>query len=101
MKRENRNFAVLCKISFHLLFCNQRSLTFKCKLASTDGDSFGSTGPEVKQKTSCSTQLRMIFLLINVKMPTVVGIFTFMSRKNSILGLTEPEKSELLDFLCL
>ena len=37
------------------------------------------------------------FKLINVKMPTVVGILTFMSRKNSILGLSEPEKA---DFLC-
>ena len=32
------------------------------------------------------------FLLINVKMPTTVGILTFMSGKNSILGLSEPEK---------
>ena len=32
------------------------------------------------------------FLLINVKMPTTVGILTFMSRKNSILGLSESEK---------
>ena len=29
-----------------------------------------------------------IFLLINVEMPTVVGSSTFMSRKNSILGLS-------------
>ena len=28
--------------------------------------------------------------LINVKMPTIVGILTFMSGKNSILGLPEP-----------
>ena len=33
-----------------------------------------------------------IVLLINVKMPTNVGILTFASRKNSILGLSEPEK---------
>ena len=33
------------------------------------------------------------FLLINVEMPTIVAILTFMSRKNSILGLSEPEKS--------
>ena len=32
-------------------------------------------------------------LLINVKMPTVVGIITFKSRKNNILGLTESKKS--------
>ena len=33
-----------------------------------------------------------IFLLINVEMPTIVGISTFMSRKNSTLGLSEHEK---------
>ena len=50
-------------------------------------------GPEVKKLFSCSTQLSMkFFLLINVKMPTIVGILTFMSRKNSILSLSEPEK---------
>ena len=40
---------------------------------------------------------KKIFLLINVKMPTIVGILTFISRKNSILSLYEPEKK--LDFL--
>ena len=44
-------------------------------------------GPEVIKLFSCSTQLSMkFFLLINVKMPTIVGILTFMSKKNSILG---------------
>ena len=38
-----------------------------------------------------------IFLLIIVKMPTIVGILTLMSRKNSILGLSEPKKAEFLD----
>ena len=39
------------------------------------------SGPEVIKK-SCLTQLSMkYFLLINVKMSTIVGIFTFMSRK--------------------
>ena len=32
------------------------------------------------------------FLLINVEMPTIVGISTFTSRENSILGSSEPEK---------
>ena len=42
---------------------------------------------------SCSAQLSMkFFLLINSEMPTVIGISTFMNRKNSILGLNEPEK---------
>ena len=53
-----------------------------------------SPGPVVIKLCSCSTQLSMkFFLLINVKMPTVVGILTFMSRKNSILGFSGPEKS--------
>ena len=40
-------------------------------------------GPKVIKRFSCSTQLRLKFvLLINVKMPTIVGILTFMSRIN-------------------
>ena len=35
------------------------------------------------------------FLLINVKMPTTVGILTFMSGKNSIIGLSEPKKCRI------
>ena len=51
-------------------------------------------GPEVIKLFSCSTQLSTKFiLLINIKMPTIVGILTFMSGKNSILGLSEPIKS--------
>ena len=34
------------------------------------------------------------FLLINVKMPLIVGILTFMSRKNSPLGLSEPKNAD-------
>ena len=52
-------------------------------------------GPEVIKHFSCSTQLSMKFvLLINAK---IVGILTFMSGKNSILGLPEPKKAESLD----
>ena len=51
------------------------------------------TGHKIIKRISGSTQLSMkFFLLINVKMPTTVGILTFMSRKNSILGLPEPKK---------
>ena len=51
-------------------------------------------GTEIIKLFSCSTQLSMkFFLLINVKMPTIVGILTFMSRKNNIVGLSESEKS--------
>ena len=59
-------------------------------------------GPEVIKLFSCSTQLSMnFFLLINVKMPTVVGILTFMSGKNNILGLSELKKAEFLDIFIL
>ena len=53
-------------------------------------------GPEVIKLFSFSTQLRLkIFLLINVKMPTIVGSLTFMSGKNSILRLSEPIKCRI------
>ena len=52
------------------------------------------SGPKVKKLFSCLTQLSMKFFLFrNVKMPTIVALLTFMSGKNSILGLFEPEKS--------
>ena len=35
----------------------------------------------------------LLFPLINVKMPTIVGILTFMSRKNFMLSSVEHEKS--------
>ena len=50
-------------------------------------------GPEAIKLFSCSTQLSMkFFLLINVKMPTIVGILTFINRKNSMTGLSEADK---------
>ena len=58
--------------------------------------------PEVVKLFSCSAQRSMEFiLLINVKMPTIVGILTFMNRKNSILGLSEPKNAEFLDIFIL
>ena len=60
------------------------------------------SGPEVIKLFSCSAQLSMkFFLLINVKMPTIFGSLTFMSRKNSILGLSESGKAEFLDIFIL
>ena len=52
--------------------------TFLINLAAFEGAV--NSGPEAIKLFSCSTQLSMkIFLLINVKMPTMVGILTFMS----------------------
>ena len=46
------------------------------------------------QLFSYSDKPRMLFFLfINVKMPTIVGILTFMSRKNFMLNRVEHEKS--------
>ena len=46
------------------------------------------------QHFSGSYKPRMLFyLLINVKMPTIVGILIFMSRKNSMLNRVEHEKT--------
>ena len=43
--------------------------------------------PEVIKLFSCSTQLSMKFsLLINMKMPTIVGIFIFISREIFMLS---------------
>ena len=54
-----------------------------CQLFWTDLES----GPELKKKF----HEHEIFPA-HVKMPTIVGILTSMGRKNSILGLSEPEK---------
>ena len=45
------------------------------------------------EKISSTTQLSMkFFMLINVKMPTISGILTFMNINNSILGFSGPKK---------
>ena len=45
------------------------------------------TWPEVIKLLSCSTQLSVkLSLLINIKMPTIVGIFIFISREIFMLS---------------
>ena len=60
-------------------------------------------GPEViKLFFSCSAQLRLKFiLLINVKMPTVVGILTFINRINYRLWSTESSISLFLGYFSI
>ena len=56
-------------------------------------------GPDVIKLFSCSAQLRLKFiLLINVKMPTIVGILTFISRINYYFLSFEPEFSTNFDY---
>ena len=40
-----------------------------------------------------------VFLLINVEMPTIVGILTFMSRKMLLFLLINVEMSTIVDIL--
>ena len=52
-------------------------------------------GPEVIKKFH--PQISKFFVLIIVKMPTIVGSLIFVSRENSILNVSEPEKAEFVD----
>ena len=59
-------------------------------------------GPEVIKLFSCSAQLRLKFiLLINVKMPTIVGILTFISRINYRLWCSKPLISIYLGYFSI
>ena len=59
-------------------------------------------GPKVIKLFSCSTQVRLKFiLLINVKMPTIVGILTFISRINYRLWSFKPSISIYLDYFSI
>ena len=51
------------------------------------------SGPEVIKLFSCSTQLSMKFsLLINMKMPTIFGIFIFINRENFMLSCISQDR---------
>ena len=59
-------------------------------------------GAEVIKLLSCSAQLRLKFiLLINVKMPTIVGILTFISRINYRLRSSKPSISIYLGYFSI
>ena len=56
------------------------------------------SGPDVIKPFSCSTQLNTKFiLLINVKMPTIVGILTFIS----MISTTSERLKARNFFICL
>ena len=56
-------------------------------------------GPEVIQFFSCSTQLSIKFImLINVKMPTIVGILTFISMINTTYESLKVRKEFIFKF---
>ena len=47
------------------------------------------------------TIVGILTFMSGVKMPTIVGILTFMSGKYSILALSKPKKAEFLDISIL
>ena len=69
------------------------------KVSFTDNRQSKQPGPEVIKIYTQLSWAWNFFLLINVKMPTVV--LTLMTGKNNILGVTEPETAELLDIFIL
>ena len=58
--------------------------TGHCLIEISNYNTLKDSGPEVIKHFPCSTQLSIKFiLLINVKMPTIVGILTFISMINT------------------
>ena len=59
------------------------------------------TGPKVIKLFSFSTQLSKIFImLINVKMPTIVGILTFISMVNKTSESLKARKVFIFQHFC-
>ena len=88
------NFKLIITATLRSHVCNQVKSICRNGWQKPTSHSYIRSGPKFIKKISCSTQLSMkFFLLINVKMPTIVSILTLMSRKNSILDLPEAEKS--------
>ena len=62
----------------------------------------GENWPDVIKLFPCSAQMSMkFFQLINVEMPTIVGILTCMSRKIVLQAYLSLKKAEFLDIFIL
>ena len=65
-------------------YCTCKNFNIQASLCNCADSLKSYLAPEVIKLFSCSTQLSMKFiLLINVKMPTIVGILTFISMINT------------------
>ena len=83
------HFHIYLQRKFHAQLCVARNH----KTLQTEKVQYMSLGPEVIKVFSCSTQLSMKFsLLIDMKMPTIVGIFIFISRENFMLSYVKQER---------
>ena len=75
-----------------------RSMTFHKSVPYTKS----STRPRGYKTFLCSAQKSMkFFLLMNVKMPTIVDILTFMSGKKAIKAYLSLQKAEFLNIFLL
>ena len=85
-------YGIILKL-IHQLVSSGHSNSFSILSSGGHLVQWSETGAEAIKLFSCSTQMSMKFSpLIHVKMPTIVGILTCMSGKNSILCLYEPKK---------
>ena len=80
------NYRYFCKLYFYFrINCNFGGKGPKFESLHYFPVNRTKTGPEVIKLFSCSTELSTKFImLINVKMPTIVGILTFMRMINTI-----------------
>ena len=87
-KTSIRKFVVCFFLALNeLMLLQQSDLGLLCLLKhSAPNNSCETNWPQGYKKFSCSTQVSMKFVLLINKTPTAVGILTFMSEKNSILG---------------
>ena len=69
-----------------LIFSYFRAFNISCsaELSMKKGFITSRPGPELMNIFMLNSTKHVIFLLKNVKMPTVVGILTFMSLKNAL-----------------
>ena len=94
--RKYRNLLLFVyRSDLNTVYCNDansREVSGKGPDFGCHGRGFGSRPRGYKTLFMLNSAEHDFFLLINVKMPTIVGILTFMSTKNSILGFSGPEK---------
>ena len=80
---------ILMELDFlkYKIYCNSEPLYTCSQMCMLQ-----SSGPEFIKLFSCSAQLSLKFILpVNVKMPTIVGILTFMSRINYKILSFDPD----------
>ena len=94
-----RNGHLRPKVEYYCIYQKYSDSRSLSKISANTSQITEQSGPEVIKNQAQGCIELFFILLINVKLPTIVGISTFMSRKNSILGLSEPENDFLDIFM--